>query len=148
MARSYHTRGVATVGTDKSAVSLIAATTVRGKIYEFLIGSAATPGDQAANWAVQRFTADGTGTAFTPIAIDPADPAALCSSKSNYSAEPTVTANAFLFQASVNQRATLRWIAAPGKELVIPATSGNGAVVKTAAATGTAVHEVGAYFEE
>ena len=148
MGRRYHSRGVCTVGTDKSAVTMISAATIRPAIYDLVIGCAAAPGDQAANWAVQRFTADGTGTSFTPIALDPNDPAALATSKSNYSAEPTVTANSFLLQASVNQRATFRWVAAPGGELKAPATAANGLTVKTAAATGSAVHEAGIWWEE
>lgn len=150
MGRAYHTRGSVAVGTDKTALSLIANTTTRGRIYQLVIGCAAAPADAASNWAVQRFTADGTGTAFTPIALDPGNPAALCTSKSNYSVEPTgMTANAFLLQASVNQRATFTWAAnGPQREIVIPATSGNGAAVKTTASTVTTNHEVGMWFEE
>ncbi len=146
--RRYHSRGVATVGTEKVAVSAIANTTTRLRIYDLIIGSTATPADQATNWAVQRSSADGTGTAFTPIAIDPADPAALGTSKSNYSSPPTLTANSYLFQASINQRATFRWVAAPDGEFVVPQTSGAGLNVLSVAATGSAVHEAGIWWQE
>ena len=148
MGRRYHSRGSVAVGTDKSAVSLISAATIRPRLYDLIIGCVATPADAATNWAVQRFTADGTGTAFTPIALDPADPAPLATSKSNYTVEPTVTAATFLFQASINQRATFRWVAAPGGELVAPATAANGLVVKSASSTVTTTHECGIWFEE
>jgi hypothetical protein len=57
---------------------------------------------------IQRFTADGTGTALTPRLTDDGggDAAALATYKVNYSAEPTFTAAFNVFVKSINQRAS------------------------------------------
>ena len=150
MGRRYHSRGSRAVGTNLTTLTLISAATIRPRLYDLIIGCAATPADQAANWAVQRFTADGTGgTLFAPVAIDPGDPAALATSRqAPVTTEPTYTASAFVFQASVNQRATFRWVSAPNGELIAPATAANGLGAKTEAATGVAAHEVSIWWEE
>jgi hypothetical protein len=85
-------------------------------------------------------TADGTGSAITPNALDPADAAAAGTAKANYTVEPTVTANSSVFYVGVNQRASYRWVAAPGSELVYPATANNGLVgrARSGGYTGTA----------
>jgi hypothetical protein len=120
-------------GSYKTVLSVFAGsgTTRRGKVYDVLIGTNGTPADNYLQWDISRMTADGTGTAVTPQALDPADASANGSAKNNYSAEPTVTANSSLFNVGVNQRASYRWVAAPGSELVFPATSANGLVLRT-----------------
>src|ERR1700745_3664724 len=82
-------------GSYKTLVSMFATTGAlrRGKIYDILIGTNGTPADNYLEWDVSRMTADGTGTAITPNALDPADAAALGTSKANYTVEPTVTAS-------------------------------------------------------
>jgi len=102
----------------------------RARIYDFIIGSRASVADNACTYNFQRFTAAGTSTAFTPVALDPGDAASLAASGVNATVTPTYTANAYLLNISANQRATFRWIAAPGSELVIPATTANGIGVK------------------
>lgn len=120
----------------------------RGKLYDLAIGTNGTPADNFLEFDISRMTVDGTGTATTPTALDPADAAALASAKANYTVEPTVTAASSLFYVGINQRASYRWVAAPGSELVWPATAANGLVVraKSAAYTGTATG--GIWFEE
>lgn len=101
----------------------------RGELVEFSFGQADVPNatDCPVTWQIQRSTADGTGTAFTAMASDPADSvAASILSKHSYSAEPTLTAAAFLFSLSVNQRGAWRWVATPGGELIVPVTNNNG----------------------
>lgn len=111
--------------------NLVGAATIRPGIYDFSLGSDATPADQAAKYAWQRGTTAGTwagagGAAITPQALDPADPAALAAANQGVaSVGPTLTGAAFLFQFASNQRATYRWVAAPGSELKIPATASN-----------------------
>lgn len=129
MAHRYETigNGAAAVSPGRTLVSLIAATTRRAWIYEIIAGSADTPGDYQFQWQIIRFTADGTGTAITPRAIDPGNPAAILTSKSNYSAEPTYTANSELFDEGIAQRATFRWTAWDQFDMkVVPATASNG----------------------
>ena len=65
----------------------------------------------------------------------------------NHTVEPTYTAAKELLEVPLNTRATFRWAAAPGSELVIPATNdaGIGWVCFHASATTdyrvTAMHE-------
>lgn len=112
----------------------------RGKVYDVLVGTNGTPADNYMEWDISRQTADGTATTVTPLAIDPADSAMLGVSKANYTVEGTITANSSVFYVGVNQRASYRWVAAPGGELVYPATNLNGFAlrVKSGGYTGTA----------
>jgi len=117
-----------------------AATPNRGKLYDFMIGTDGTPADNAMDFDVSRMTVDGTGTANTPLPLDPADAASTTTAKTNYTAEPTVTANSSMFFLGLNQRASYRWVCAPGSEILWPATTANGLVIraKSAGYTGTA----------
>ena len=121
-------------GSPKTVLSTFASNataTRRGKIYDVLIGTNGVPADNYLQWDISRMTVDGTGTPVTPNALDPADAGALGAAKNNYTVEPTVTANSSLFNVGVNQRASYRWVAAPGSELVFPATNANGLVLRT-----------------
>ena len=90
--------------------------------------------------SVQRVA---TAVLDTPQATDPADPAALATFDTAWSANPTLTANAFVLQLAGNQRATLRWFATyPGKELIIPTTAGNGLALMSLVVGGSAINTV------
>jgi hypothetical protein len=134
-------------GSYKTALAVFASNTTalrRGKVYDVLIGTNGTPADNYLQWDVSRMTVDGTGTAVTPNPLDPADAAALGAAKNNYTVEPTVTANSSLFNVGVNQRASYRWVAAPGSELLFPAVNANGLVLHTLSGgyTGSATGDV------
>jgi len=103
----------------------------RGKFYDLTFGSEAGPGDFAFLWQIQRCTTAGTSSAVTPQALDPADAATESDAGENHTIDPTLTANAILMSEPLNQRATYRWQAVPGKELVYPATASNGLAVRT-----------------
>lgn len=124
------------------------AATVRPKIYDVLIGSSGSPADNAAEYLFQRMTTAGTSTAFTPVALDSADPASLSSSGFTYTVGPTLTANAYLLMLGMNQRQFVRWIAAPGAELVVPATAANGIALLAAAVSATWTAQVTIHFAE
>lgn len=141
MQRRYSSTGDQAVGTDQSVLGLTSATTIRPSVYFIVIGSAATPADQASKFLVMRYTAAGTATAFTPIAHDPGDPAALASAGYNHTVEPTYTASSNLLQVSLNQQNTFKWETLPQYGLKAPATAANGIGLKSSSATGTAVHE-------
>jgi len=150
MAKYAITGSQATVsGSYKTVLDVFATTGAlrRGKVYDVLIGTNGTPADNYLQWDISRMTADGTGTAVTPQALDPADVAALATAKNNYSAEPTITAGSSLFNVGVNQRASYRWVAAPGSELLFPATANNGLALRalsggyTGSATGDLMYE-------
>src|ERR1700730_4036384 len=127
----------------RTLVSMFATTGTlrRGKMYDILIGTNGTPADNYVEWDVSRMTADGTGTAITPNALDPADAPALGTAKANYTVEPaTITTNSSVFYVGLNQRASYRLVAGPGSELVYPATANNGLVgrARSGGYTGTA----------
>lgn len=149
MSRKYAVNGncVNTASATLPLGILIGATTIRPLIYDILVGSDATPADNAAKYNIQRSTTTGTwagtgGAAITPQALDPADPAALATANQGIaSVGPTLTAAAFLLQWAQNQRATFRWVAAPGSELKIPATANNGLALMSQVVGGSAVNE-------
>jgi hypothetical protein len=120
----------------------------RAKIYDLILGSEGAPADVANLWELNRFTAAGTSTAFTPLPLDPADAAAATVAGENHSAEPTYTAAAKLLEVALNQKATFRWVAIPGGELVIPATASNGIGIRTPTAGSSVAITAEAHFEE
>jgi hypothetical protein len=80
-----------------------------------------------------------------PTALDPANAAAAAVFVLTASAQPTITALSDLLNIPHNQRATFRWVAAPGGEIIVPATAAAGvafmAVASNAAATyGWTIH--------
>ena len=140
-------KGAASVQTV-ALITAAAASPRRAKVYDYTIGSGATPGDNAWVHIVQRCSTAGTGAALTPNALDPADTLAstiVC--KDTITVDPRLTASAFLGRKPLNQRATFRWVAAPYGELMIPATASNGIVLGLSAAT-TTDFDAEAHFEE
>lgn len=120
----------------------------RARVHDIMMSCGATPGDNAFTWIIQRCSTAGTGSALTPNALDAADTLAstiVC--KDTMTIDPTLTASAFLYAGALNQRATMRWVAAPYSELVVPATASNGFIVGLSAAS-TTTFDVGAQFEE
>jgi len=148
MGRRYSIVADQAAATNITIAGLTSASTIRPELYEFLLGCGATPGDLASILHIERFTAAGTSTSFTPVAIDPADPASLAAGGSNHTVEPTYTAAAILYKLSLNQRATYRWVAAPGSGFKAPATAANGLGLQFQSSGGTAVHEATFLHEE
>lgn len=141
------------VGTDKTLINLFnpaATPTVRGRIYEVIIGSQDTPADNAGEFVVQRTTAVGTeGSGLVPVNLDPGGPAgAYDSGLGTYSVEPTYTASKVLLSCPMNERTTFHWRAFPGGELVMTATQNNGAGLKSVSNGSTDDHGACIYFME
>jgi len=124
------------------------ATPRRCKIYDVLIGTNGTPADNFIEWDISRITASSTTTVLAAQPLDAADAAALTVTTVNSSTFGTITANSNVFYIGVNQRASYRWVAAPGGELVSPATSSAGFQlrVRSGGYTGTATGTI--HFEE
>jgi len=128
-----------------SVLSVVGPTTTprRGKIYDLLIGTNGTPADNFIEWDISRVTTGSTsaagGTLITPQSLDPADAAATSVCTVNSSLTATISVQDILY-VGVNQRASYRWVAAPGSELVWPATSSNGFALRARSGgyTGTA----------
>ncbi len=146
-----------TITNGSSAATLITATTTysglirsvagatlprRGKLYDILVGTAGTPADNAMEFQVARCTTGTTnvagGTLTTVQPLDPADAAAIAVTVINASQTPTISA-VNVWYIGMNQRASYRWVCAPGSEIVWPATTSNGLTLdgKSAAYTGS-----------
>ena len=82
------------------------------------------------------------------LLVDPADATSVTTTTVNSSSPGTITANSNVFYLGINQRASYRWVAAPGGELVSPATSSAGFQIRTRSGgyTGTATATI--HFQE
>ncbi len=120
--------------TYKSLVQINAATGAttlrRGWIYDISVGVDGTPADNVMNWIVNRNSTQGTGTTHVPAPLDGGDAACLLAGRVNHTIEPTVTDQTGLLQVACNQRASYRWVAAPGGEFIVPAVDVNGIGVR------------------
>lgn len=145
----YATDFTRTASTTASVGTLVADATRprRQKWYDLVMGSHASAADNPFLYVMQRCTAAGTSTAVTPQPLDPADAATEADAGENHTIEPTYTAAALLLNIPLNQRATFRWVAAPGGEMVTPATASNGIGVATPTSSAVAI-EVQLHHEE
>ena len=126
--RRYNVAGtIATTSSSmKSALAIIATAAVRPTIYDFSVGMSGTPADNSSQWQVIRMSGTvGTSTASTPAALDFGDPGATASGAQNYTAEQGTAGNVIFGPLDLNIRATYRWVAAPGGELIAPPTAAN-----------------------
>ena len=123
--RKYGFSGSITAAATKTVVGMTATSAVRPALTDLILSSNASPADNSSQWWVLRFSAAGTSTAVTPAVFDSGDPAATTVCGKNHTVEPTYAAVPLL-DISHNQRATFRWIAAPGEEIISPATAANG----------------------
>lgn len=133
------------------ALTAAASNPRRCKLFDWGFGAAeGTVGDGVFEWEIQRCTTAGTaGSNPTPSSLDPGDTVAattVCGQA--HSADPTLTANTVLFAIGLNQRASFRWVPAPGKELIIPATASNGLAFRTPVASAAVACRFQAFFEE
>ena len=138
--------------TDATALTIAAQSTVhRNSIYEIWFGNIGAPADLVSVYTVSRITAATTtaiGTTVTPTLLDMADRASQSKCLENCTTEPTYTANQELLEVPLNHRATFRWVAAPGGELITPATNNFGVGFKAIHASATTDFRMGAMWEE
>lgn len=138
-----------TVSSTVPMFNLVGLATKRLRVFEILIGSDATPVDAASKFVFRRTSARGTqSTTVTPNPFDPADPAAGAVYDTAWSANPTITANSDMLQVAISQRNTVRWLARPECEIVIPATAGAGLALISDVATSAANHAFSAFWNE
>ncbi len=122
--------------TDNTTIGYLsshATTPRRTKLYDAIISSNASPADATCRYEFQAITAENGapgGTALTARPLDPADAAATNKPREAVTGEPTYTAGAYYLRPAVNQRATFRWVAAPGGEIVTPAVADDGVGVQ------------------
>ncbi len=128
----------------------------RGKLYDLLVGTNGTPADNYMEWDVTRVvggaatsTLGSISSISSNLGLDLADAAgAVNQIAMNSSVETDRTVLTQIFYVGVNQRASYRWVAAPGSELMWPgvssASSANGVAGRTRSGgyTGTATMNV------
>ncbi len=97
----------------------------RQKIYDYMVGAGVeSPADASHAHQLIRVTADPTADLVTPSPLDPADAASLFTG--NDAVTVDAAAGVTLMDVGLNRRATYRWVAAPGSELVVAATDNLG----------------------
>jgi hypothetical protein len=102
----------------------------RGKLYDILVGTTGTPADYSMEWEVIRATVGTTlvwlgsiSSVSSATALDLADVGACTFMVNNSTAQTNIAATGQPWYVGINQRASYRWVAAPGSEIVWPALS-------------------------
>lgn len=131
-----------------ASVTAAAASPRRFKVYDMVVGSEATPQDSIFLWRCFYVTAPGTATAVTPQALDISDTiASTVVGNENHTIDATPSGVSVL-QIPLNQRATFRWVAAPGGELIAPATTTDGFALYTPTASALIAVSATIHFDE
>jgi hypothetical protein len=118
-------------GANLTVLALESTATIRGKIYDMVIGSDSAPNDAASRLDMLRFTVLGTGgTAVVEKALDPTGSTPACNLRGGTMTESGGFEADFLLEVALNQRATFRWVAAPGSELITAAGATNGIALR------------------
>jgi len=108
-----------------AALHVLASASTRAALCEVEISSGATPVEQTGEYQIQRTSTTGTTPAgnTTVVKRDSFSPAAGCTfGGGGYTTEPTP--GDALLDISVHQKASFRWVAYPGRELLTtPAAS-------------------------
>lgn len=150
MARKYATTGTSATSNPKSVLGVIGTAATRALVYDIQLGFAA-PADLSIEWIVQRVTSVASATnntAVVPVALDPGNTAAIAVSVENWTIEPTKTSATEFIDEELNQRASYRWVAAPGGEIMCPATAQAGVALIVIHASGTPTARATFHFEE
>lgn len=133
MYRRYATTGsmggAAMTSSYKTLILETSTAAIKPYIYDFTFGTTGTPSDSVVQLTCTRFsaTAATVGSAVSPVALDSTDPGSTTTAVFAVTAEEA--AGVVLFQVGLNVRATYRWVAAPGGELVMAAsTTTNGSI--------------------
>ncbi len=156
-------KSMVTVGNSTATGTLLGAGMLRrGKLYDILVGTNGTPADNFMEFDVTRVTLGTTPAGTTTLGIssissnfglDPADNGGCINwIQINSTAEVGISATTENWYVGINQRASYRWVAAPGSELVWPAVSSvgpaNGLSVRARSAAYTGTATVTALFQE
>ena len=122
----------------------------RFRVYDFTSGfDLASPSDGLFVIAADRFgtTDDGLGTAEVPAPLDQSEIVFAGNCIVDHTTEPNAyLADSTLWTIAQHMRATYRWVAAPGKELVMPTTANTGIGFFAIHASLVPVHNLGLYF--
>lgn len=144
------------IGNSTGTTATIGGQLRRGKIYDLLMGTNGTPADNYMEYDMTRVTmgassvgGGGISSLSSNFGLDLADSNGFVAMVGiNSSAETTFTATTESWYVGVNQRASYRWVAAPGSEFVYPANSsatgnnGYGFRARSGGYTGTATANI------
>ncbi len=131
-----------------AAGDLTAATTNRPQIYDLVFSHGSAPADTVIRWEVIRSTTANTGGAAVENALNPASPTALAAALEEITAAGTITADSQVLDMDLNQRATFRWVAAPGSEFIVPATANNAFLINASSASYAGISRVTVLWDE
>jgi hypothetical protein len=121
---------------DVGSIINAASSPRRFQLYDWLFGSDATPADNASLWEVQKRTAAATGgSGVTGQPMDDSD-TIVSTLVGNQAPTSNGAGSGVKLSIPLNQRATFRWVAAPGSEIVSPATASVGYGIATPTAQG------------
>lgn len=118
-------------------VVLTGASGIIGRLQEVNFGPSGPPNatDCSIIYDLSLCTAAGTSTAATPTKNGLHGASGLVAGV-NATVEPTIAATAAdIKNWGMNQRATGRWVAIPGSEIVVPPTAANGCAIRVKSAT-------------
>lgn len=110
----------------------------RIKLYDVLVGTNTAPADNFLEFDISRTTASSSATFVAAPQLDPADSVHNALASINSSTFGTIGVPN-LWYLGMNQRASYRWVCAPGSEIVNAAVSSNGLQLRarSGAYTGT-----------
>jgi hypothetical protein len=117
------TSGDVTGASTKTLLAIFSTTTRIPRLKQLIVACTDTPADATAVISIGFITADGTGSAVTPVAVNSANGAPSCTAKANYTAEPTYGSNR-VSRVGLNQRVTEIWNAPFDGELAPNLSSG------------------------
>jgi hypothetical protein len=124
---------------DVGSVITAAASVRRFHVYDMMFGSEAAPADNPYLWEVNRRTGLATGgSAPTITPLDFTDTAA-ATVVANQAPSSNGAGSGLILSVPLNQRATFRWVAAPGGELISSIAASNGYAIATPTSTALAV---------
>ena len=137
---------VAVTSSAQTILHTLRGASTRAWLYDFTLSASGTPADNTLIWTALRGTTAITSTAVTANPLDTADPASVTTAGRTATIEPTL--GGVLWNNALNQRATYRWVAAPGGELVQPDTANASVMFRTLHASYTGDVEVTIHFWE
>lgn len=130
----------------------------RGKLYDILIGTNTAPADNYLEFVIQRATITTSGSAWagslssisSGMSLDLADGnmGGFAGVNSSNEGQVALASIPQIWYVGINQRASYRWVAAPGSEILYPANSSatgqNGLVLqaRSGAYTGTVTGDI------
>lgn len=118
MADTFVAKGTIAVAGD-TGLAVYGATTYNPAIHYVSIGAAGTPADARIDCSVIGFdgTGAGTGTAVTPLNLNPSGRAAITTAKQTFTIEPTNALAIPYLKPNIHSRQHYQWYAREGSEL-------------------------------